>query len=311
LPFLPTAISKRRTVFPSRWTESRRRERSTRIDQRTQSSRALFDSIHATSPLPSSGAWTETQSPRRRTTVESAAVAVVAELLALFNIDADYPYGHALGRVVSRLYECSADLDRLWRITFETIDSLDRSDKVAYFTAKKFLSFQIAKLLDNLQNPQRRTYQSLGYGLGTQAATGPYALFDNVSAIFSALILALIAVVATGVLSSRAAIARGHGLRGRAIVDRTTTVGFVYGGLIFICGAVLEWFGRYGLLTGGDDTIAVSSVTGTARITVRATSMRLVSRRVNRVGDPGVIGAVPHVNGGLARRVRTAIDVAV
>ena len=77
-----------------------------------------------------------------------------------------------------------------------------------------------------------------------------------VSAIFSALILALIAVVATGVLSSRAAIARGHGLRGRAIVDRTTTVGFVYGGLIFICGAVLEWFGRYGLLTGGDDTIA-------------------------------------------------------
>ena len=77
-----------------------------------------------------------------------------------------------------------------------------------------------------------------------------------VSAIFSALILALIAVVATGVLSSRAAIARGHGLRGRAIVERTTTVGFIYGGLIFICGAVLEWFGRYGLLTGGDDTIA-------------------------------------------------------
>ena len=39
-----------------------------------------------------------------------------------------------------------------------------------------------------------------------------------VSAIFSALILALIAVVATGVLASRAAIARGHGtLRGRAI----------------------------------------------------------------------------------------------
>ena len=72
-----------------------------------------------------------------------------------------------------------------------------------------------------------------------------------VSAIFSALILALIAVVATGVLASRAAIARGHGLRGRAIVDRTTTVGFIYGGLIFIAGAVLEWFGRYGLLTGG------------------------------------------------------------
>ena len=77
-----------------------------------------------------------------------------------------------------------------------------------------------------------------------------------VSAIFSALILALIAVVATGVLASRAAIARGHGLRGRAIVERTTTVGFIYGGLDLHRGAVLEWFGRYGLLTGGDDTIA-------------------------------------------------------
>src|SRR5687768_16332705 len=80
-------------------------------------------------------------SPRRRTTVESAPEALVAEQLAHFHIDADSPYGHALGRVVSRLYECSADLDRLWRITFETIDSLDRSDKVAYFNAKKFLSF--------------------------------------------------------------------------------------------------------------------------------------------------------------------------
>ena len=78
------------------------------------------------------------------------------------------------------------DLDRLWKLTIATIDSLDRSDRVAYFNAKKFLAFQIAKLLDTLQNPLRRTYQSLGYSLGTQAAKGPYAMFDNVTAIFSA-----------------------------------------------------------------------------------------------------------------------------
>jgi len=38
------------------------------------------------------------------------------------------------------------------------------------FNAKKFLSFQLAKLLDTLQNPFRRTYQSLGYGTSTQTA---------------------------------------------------------------------------------------------------------------------------------------------
>src|SRR6185312_5984865 len=95
-------------------------------------------------------------------------------------------YGKALGGVVGRLYACGADIERLWQITARTIDSLDRSDRVAYFNAKKFLSFQIAKLLDTLQNPLRRTYQSLGYTLSTQSAKGPYAMFDNVSAIFSA-----------------------------------------------------------------------------------------------------------------------------
>lgn len=125
-------------------------------------------------------------SPKRRTTHAGDAAALVAEQLAHFQIDPRSEYGRALSAVVGRLYECGADLERLWRVTGETIDSLDRADRVAYFNAKKFLSFQIAKLLDNLQNPMRRTYQSLGYELGTLTAKGPYALFDNVSAIFSA-----------------------------------------------------------------------------------------------------------------------------
>ena len=125
-------------------------------------------------------------SPRRRTTAAGDADALVAEQLAHFRIDPRSDYGQALARVVRRLYDCGSDLERLWRVTAETIDSLDRSDRVAWFNAKKFLSFQIAKLLDTLMNPMRRTYQSLGYDLGTLSAKGPYALFDNVSAIFSA-----------------------------------------------------------------------------------------------------------------------------
>ena len=125
-------------------------------------------------------------SPRRRTTTAGSEDALVAEQLAHFRIDPRGEYGQTLARIVERLYACGADMDKLWRVTADTIDSLDRSDRVAWFNAKKFLSFQIAKLLDTLQNPLRRTYQSLGYDLGTLSAKGPYAMFDNVSAIFSA-----------------------------------------------------------------------------------------------------------------------------
>ncbi len=125
-------------------------------------------------------------SPKRMSTQASDADALVAEQLAHYHIDPKSGYGAALAGVVKHLYECSADLNRLWRLTIDTIDSLDRGDRVACFNAKKFLAFQIAKLLDTLQNPLRRTYQSLGYSLSTQAAKGPYAMFDNVAATFSA-----------------------------------------------------------------------------------------------------------------------------
>ncbi len=63
---------------------------------------------------------------------------------------------------------------------------LDRSDRVAYFNAKRFVCFQLAKILDTLQNPLRRTYQSLVPDGPLTSGRGPYALFDNVTAIFSA-----------------------------------------------------------------------------------------------------------------------------
>lgn len=125
-------------------------------------------------------------SPRRKTTAARDVPGLVAEQLAHFGIEPASDYGTALAAVARRLYECEADVERLWRVTMETIGELDRSDRIAYFNAKKFLSFQLAKLLDTLQNPTRRSYQQLEYGSATTAAKGPYPVFDNVTALFSA-----------------------------------------------------------------------------------------------------------------------------
>jgi cystathionine beta-lyase/cystathionine gamma-synthase len=125
-------------------------------------------------------------SPRRNTTQAADVPHLVAEQLQHFGIDAASPFGQALGQIARRLYECEADVERIWQITLESIGSLDRSDRIAYFNAKKFLSFQFAKLLDMIQQPSRRSYQSLGYSPTTQYAKGPYPVFDNVAAIFAA-----------------------------------------------------------------------------------------------------------------------------
>src|SRR3989442_43755 len=137
-------------------------------------------------PVANSLAAMRKLSPRRNTTAADTVDTLVAEQLAHFGIDPATDYGRTLGRIAGRMYESQADLEQLWRLTFSSIQSLDRADRIAYFNAKKFLSFQLAKLLDTLQNPARKSYQSLGYGLPTIAAKGPYAVFDNVAAIFSA-----------------------------------------------------------------------------------------------------------------------------
>ncbi|MCE9556168.1 MAG: PLP-dependent transferase [Planctomycetes bacterium] len=125
-------------------------------------------------------------SPRRNTTSATTVDELVAEQLAHFGIAAETDYGRTLGRIAARMYESQADLDGLWQLTLSSIDGLDRSDKIAYFNAKKFLSFQLAKLLDTLQQSFRRSYQALDYTYATQSAKGPYPVFDNVTAIFSA-----------------------------------------------------------------------------------------------------------------------------
>ena len=51
------------------------------------------------------------------------------------------------------------------------LEDMDRQDRIAWFNAKRFVCFQLAKILDTLQNPLRRTFQSLGNG-GSETARG-------------------------------------------------------------------------------------------------------------------------------------------
>lgn len=125
-------------------------------------------------------------SPRRKTTAAADLDGLAVEQLEHFGIDRHTPFGQTLARLARRIYEAQDDIEQLWTLTAESIQQLDRSDRIAYFNAKKFLSFQLAKLLDTLQNPNRRSYQALNYTSTTLSAKGPYSVFDNVTAIFAA-----------------------------------------------------------------------------------------------------------------------------
>jgi len=110
---------------------------------------------------------------------------LVAEQLTHFAIDSNTELGRTLGRLAGNIYQANVELHQLWEITIREMAKLDRRDRIAVFNAKKFLCFQLAKLLDTLQNPFRQTYQSLVEGQSNRLAKGPYPIFDNVTAIFS------------------------------------------------------------------------------------------------------------------------------
>ncbi len=125
-------------------------------------------------------------SPRRSTSQAADIAGLVAEQLAHFSIDSSSEMGRTLGRLTEHIYRANVELHHLWELTVRELPRLDRRDRIAYFNAKKFLCFQLAKLLDTLQNPFRHTYQSLVESQSTRLAKGPYPIFDNVTAIFSA-----------------------------------------------------------------------------------------------------------------------------
>lgn len=125
-------------------------------------------------------------SPKRNSTQATSIQQLAEEQLQHFGINPKSEYGESLFNAALHLYQAQLDINNLWQVTNRTLETLDRKDKIAYFNAKKFLSFQIAKVLDTLQNPFRATFQSLQQQTGSQVAKTHYPLFDNVTALFSA-----------------------------------------------------------------------------------------------------------------------------
>ncbi len=125
-------------------------------------------------------------SPLRNSSSATTIEELIAEQLSHFNLDSSSEFGRTIAQVAQRIYECQGGVDDLWRITQQGIHKLEHKDRIALFNAKKFLSFQLAKVLDTLQNPFRKCYQSLNYSNATLSAKSAYSMFDNVAAIFSA-----------------------------------------------------------------------------------------------------------------------------
>jgi O-acetylhomoserine (thiol)-lyase len=125
-------------------------------------------------------------SPRRTTSEALDIDGLVTEQLKHFSIDEKTEIGGALSRLANHIYRANVELHQIWDLTTRELSRLDRRDRIALFNAKKFLCFQLAKLLDTLQNPFRYTYQTLVESQSNRLAKGPYPLFDNVTAIFSA-----------------------------------------------------------------------------------------------------------------------------
>ena len=125
-------------------------------------------------------------SPRRNSSQAANIEQLAAEQLKHFNIEVDGELGRSLLATVERVYECQGNIELMWQETQASMHALDITEKTALFNAKKFLSFQLAKVLDTLQNPFRSTYQNLGYSQSTLGAKSAYPIFDNVNAIFSA-----------------------------------------------------------------------------------------------------------------------------
>ena len=125
-------------------------------------------------------------SPRRHSSEARTVDELVREQLAHFGIAAESPHGQVLARLSLALFEANGAAQDAWRLTSETLSRLDRRNRIAWFNAKRFACFQLAKVLDTLQNPLRATYQSIMDDTATAVAKGPYPLFDNVTALFSA-----------------------------------------------------------------------------------------------------------------------------
>jgi O-acetylhomoserine/O-acetylserine sulfhydrylase-like pyridoxal-dependent enzyme len=125
-------------------------------------------------------------SPLRNSTTESDPKSLAREQAVHFGIDPDSEFGAALITLATQLYSSYESAQEMWKVTTRGLAALDRTDRIAWFNAKRFIAFQLAKILDDLQNPLRATYQSLVTRSGGFSSKGAYPLFDNVTALFAA-----------------------------------------------------------------------------------------------------------------------------
>jgi O-acetylhomoserine/O-acetylserine sulfhydrylase-like pyridoxal-dependent enzyme len=125
-------------------------------------------------------------SPRRKTTQAKDLDGLVSEQLVHFGIDPKSDYGLVLADLTRHVYAGHADMRRLWEVGVRELASLPREKRIERFAAQKFLCFQLAKMLDTLQHPFRSTYQSIVTSTSQRLPKGPYPIFDNVTALFSA-----------------------------------------------------------------------------------------------------------------------------
>ena len=87
-------------------------------------------------------------SPRRNSSAASNIAELAVEQLAHFNIEVDGELGKALLEAVERVYQCQGNIELMWQEAQASMHALDSQEKAALFNAKKFLSFQLAKVLD-------------------------------------------------------------------------------------------------------------------------------------------------------------------
>ncbi|MFK8048195.1 MAG: PLP-dependent transferase [Halioglobus sp.] len=125
-------------------------------------------------------------SPRRNSSEATSEPQAISEQIRHAGIDENSELGKILASTIRDIYHCHDNVDQMWSLAQRGMQKLDKDDSIALFNAKKLLSFQLAKVLDNLQQPFRKTYQNLGYTNQTLSAKGPYPVFDNVTALFSA-----------------------------------------------------------------------------------------------------------------------------
>lgn len=125
-------------------------------------------------------------SPRRKSSAAKDIAGLVKEQLEHFGIDPKSDFGKHLAGVAKGVYETQISTDHLWQTLVRELATLDRKDRAARFAAQKFLCFQLAKVLDTLMHPFRRTYQSIVDSQSSRLARGPYPVFDNLTALFSA-----------------------------------------------------------------------------------------------------------------------------